>query len=154
MKMNSIPILAIATCSLIAGSTHAQFTINWSTIDGGGDTSSGGQFSINGTIGQPDANRMSGDNYTLAGGFWSVIQRDGLPPLNIKSRAGNLVLSWPGPADAPGVVVQSATQLATGGAGWENVGGTPVRVGEEFELVIGPALTPTNPVRFFRLHIR
>jgi len=44
------------------------------------------------------------------------------------------------------------SQLATGGAGWSNFAGTPVQVGDEFELTIGPALTPPDPIRFFRLH--
>jgi len=32
-----------------------QYSIDWSTIDGGGGTSTGGDYSLSGTIGQPDA---------------------------------------------------------------------------------------------------
>ena len=36
--------------------THAQsYSIDWFTIDGGGGTSTGGVYSLSGTIGQPDA---------------------------------------------------------------------------------------------------
>src|SRR5207237_460684 len=42
--------------------------------DGGGGTSTGGGYSLSGTIGQPDASSftspMSGGNYSLVGGFW------------------------------------------------------------------------------------
>ncbi len=148
-KIHLIPILTIATASVFAPSTHAQSTIDWLTIDSGGGTSTGGAYAVSGTIGQPEASKLTGGSYTLAGGFWSVIQQGG-PSLKIKKRAGNLVLSWP--ADATGVEVQSATQLAPGGSDWSNFAGNPVRVGDEFELTIGPALTPPDPIRFFRLH--
>ncbi|MCE7972923.1 MAG: hypothetical protein DYG92_01170 [Leptolyngbya sp. PLA1] len=48
----------------------AQPTIDWYTIDGGGGTSTGGTYSLSGTIGQPDAGVMTGGTYTLSGGFW------------------------------------------------------------------------------------
>jgi hypothetical protein len=45
------------------------------TIDGGGGRSSGGDFILTGTIGQFDAQpaSASGDQYTLAGGFWARV---------------------------------------------------------------------------------
>src|SRR5262249_24418839 len=52
---------------------QAQYDISWSTIDGGGFTNNGGVFTLSGTIGQPDAQTppaMSGDVFTLTGGFW------------------------------------------------------------------------------------
>jgi len=48
-----------------------DYDISWSTIDGGGGTSTGGNYSLSGTIGQPDAGTMTGGDYALAGGFWS-----------------------------------------------------------------------------------
>jgi hypothetical protein len=49
-----------------------QYKITNSTLDGGGGQSSGGQFILTGTIGQPDAamQAMSGGAFQLAGGFW------------------------------------------------------------------------------------
>ena len=41
--------------------------------------SAGGSFSLNGTIGQPDAGAMSGGNFSLAGGFWGASQTS--PPI-------------------------------------------------------------------------
>ena len=60
----------------------AQYSIDWYTIDGGGGTSTGGPYSLSGTIGQPDADvvflcsGMSciGATYELTGGFWAGIQ--------------------------------------------------------------------------------
>lgn len=48
------------------------FAIDWFTIDGGGGTSTGGNFVLQGTIGQPDAGVMSGGQFTLTGGFWAL----------------------------------------------------------------------------------
>ena len=48
----------------------ADYSISSSTIDGGGGTSSGGQYVIMGTIAQPDAAYSTEDDYELLGGFW------------------------------------------------------------------------------------
>jgi len=65
-----VPLLAISVA-------FSQYTIPWSTIDGGGATSSGGNFALTGTIGQPDASSfsapMSGGSFSLVGGFWTGV---------------------------------------------------------------------------------
>jgi hypothetical protein len=63
----------------LAPDAHAQFSMNWYTIDGGGGTSSGGSFTIRGTIGQHDAGIMSGASLQLAGGFWGGATAPGCP---------------------------------------------------------------------------
>jgi len=40
------------------------------SIIGGGGTSAGGNYSLTGTIAQPEAGAMSGGSYELLGGFW------------------------------------------------------------------------------------
>jgi hypothetical protein len=48
-----------------------DFEISRSTMDGGGVIfSTGGDFALSGTIGQPDAGVMAGGEFTLTGGFW------------------------------------------------------------------------------------
>ncbi|MCC6951151.1 MAG: hypothetical protein IT433_06860 [Phycisphaerales bacterium] len=61
---------ALITLTAAASPALAQPTIDWYTIDGGGGTSTGGTYTLSGTIGQPDAGVMSGGTYTLSGGFW------------------------------------------------------------------------------------
>jgi len=66
---------------MIAGGVAAQegyqvarsgYDLSWWTTDGGGYTfSTGGDYSLGGTVGQPDAGLLTGPGYTLAGGFWS-----------------------------------------------------------------------------------
>ncbi len=48
-----------------------DYKITWSTVDGGGGQSSGGPYTLTGTIGQPDAAYSAGGNYELLGGFWT-----------------------------------------------------------------------------------
>jgi hypothetical protein len=45
----------------------------WSSVDGGGGTfSTDSNFTMGGTIGQPDAGSMTDGSYTINGGFWGV----------------------------------------------------------------------------------
>ena len=71
MKL-ALGLLLLATAARPANAQ--SYSIDWSTVDGGGGTSTGGVYSVTGTIGQPDAgSTMSGGNYTLEGGFWGII---------------------------------------------------------------------------------
>lgn len=80
MKLISLKMFAqkgfialLGVCLLIAfpawGQTGGDFDLSWSTIDGGGGTSSGGDFTLKAIIGQPDAGFMSGGDYEMLGGF-------------------------------------------------------------------------------------
>jgi hypothetical protein len=66
-------LLVIGVALLGVGSAFALagYTLDWWTVDGGGATfSTGGSYSLGGTIGQPDAGTSTGGSYTLDGGFW------------------------------------------------------------------------------------
>ena len=53
-----------------------QYSVDWYKVAGGGGTSTNGQYSVSGTIGQPDASAaMSGGPYSVTGGFWGAHQR-------------------------------------------------------------------------------
>ena len=56
-----------------AQSTLATYAIDWYTIDGGGGfNSSGGTYTLSGTIGQHDAGSpMESGTFDLNGGFWA-----------------------------------------------------------------------------------
>jgi hypothetical protein len=75
-----------------------SYNINWYKIAGGGGTSSGGAYTLTGTIGQPDASSvMTGGNYSLTGGFWSlisVVQTPGAPTLYISRSGDNVTIYW------------------------------------------------------------
>jgi len=79
---------------------HAQsYLIDWHKIAGGGGTSTNSQYSISGTIGQPDASMaMTSGQYSVTGGYWSlinVVQTAGLPNLVISYSGSSVIVSWP-----------------------------------------------------------
>ncbi|MFT5423153.1 MAG: hypothetical protein ACI89L_000927 [Phycisphaerales bacterium] len=72
-------LIALAVAAGSASIAQAQpFEIPWYTIDGGGGTSTGGTFSLSGTIGQHDAAQgLAGGTFTLDSGFWPGVT---MPP--------------------------------------------------------------------------
>lgn len=99
MKTISMCLLFCALCL----SAFAQYSIDWFTVDGGGGTSTGGVYSVSGTIGQHDAGpTMTNAQYSLTGGFWALpqaVQVEGAPTLKIvPGTPGNAVISWTPPS--------------------------------------------------------
>jgi hypothetical protein len=101
MKTTLLLLLASWACllAILPLPARAQnYSLDWFTIDGGGGTSTGGVYTISGTIGQPDAGTMTGGNYSLIGGFWAVavaVQTEGAPLLTIKTVGTSVIVSWP-----------------------------------------------------------
>jgi len=129
-------------CALAA---TAQYAINWSTIDGGGGTSTGGVYSVSGTIGQPDAGpTMTNGPYALAGGFWALptaVQTDGAPTLQIVPAGSGLAqISWT-PATRTNWVLQERLSLTSGS--WTN------SVSGSTNPIVVPAVVPTKFYRLF-----
>jgi hypothetical protein len=143
-------VTAATLLTLLALSTaHAQpYSIDWSKVAGGGGTSSNAQYSVSGTIGQPDAGSMSGGNYTLTGGFWGVIaavQTPGAPLLTItlNSPPSTVTVSWPSPSTGFGLQENADMNAAS----WNAVPPTNTDNGTIKSIVV-PA-GPGN--RFYRL---
>jgi len=113
MKKKLLSVLAGAL--LLPVLANAQYAIDWFTIDGGGGTSSGGNFTLIGTIGQPDAGTLSGGNYTLQGGFWPgiVVPSTGeAPALFIQLAGASLMILWS--PSTPGFSLEQSSTLLPG----------------------------------------
>jgi hypothetical protein len=124
-----------------------NYSIDWYKVSGGGGTSTGGIYSLSGTIGQHDAGGpMSGESYSLTGGFWALyaIQTPGAPTLFITKSGTNAVLYWSASAGAYGLV--SKNDLASP-VSWSAVSPGPVTV-NGFNYVTN-AIAPGN--NFYRL---
>jgi len=136
--------------AITAVRTEAQsYSIDWFTIDGGGGTSTGGVYAASGTIGQPDAGGpLSGGNYSLTGGFWSLlslVQTPGSPLLSILLTATNTALvSWPSPST--GFSLQQNTN-GVGTVNWSNVLTTPMDNGAIKYITVNPS----SKAGFYRL---
>ena len=60
--------------TLLAVGGPPEYEISRSTVDGGGVMhSTGGDFQLSGSIGQPDAGVLTGGGFTLTGGFWFAL---------------------------------------------------------------------------------
>ncbi len=137
--------LSAACGMLLASQAFGQdYSITWYTIDGGGGVSTGGVFSITGTIGQPDASiqPMTNGQFSVIGGFWALpvaVQNTNAPVLTIAPAGpGFATISWA--PKTPGFVLQYTPALER--PNWQDAPSgsqTPVTV---------PA---TIPVRFYRL---
>jgi hypothetical protein len=152
MKMKTLILtaaLALGVVITLSPAASAQnYSIDWFTVDGGGGTSTGGIYSMSGTIGQPDASgAMTGGGYSLTGGFWSLlaVQRPGAPFLTIARTATNtIVVTWPSPS------LGFELQVNTNGLGsmnWSNAPGPIQNDGIMKTLIVSP---PTGN-RFYRL---
>jgi hypothetical protein len=89
--INVAALLLLLASVVGAQAVHAQagggYDLTWNSVDGGGMMfSTGGSYSLGGTIGQADAGALSGGGYSLTGGFWSValVQYKVYLPLVIK----------------------------------------------------------------------
>ena len=128
---------------LLPAFSHAQsYSIDWHKIAGGGGTSTGGVYSVSGTIGQHDAGGpMTGGNYSLTGGFWVpyAVQTPGAPLLTITYADSQAIVSWP--SSVTGWTLQTNINLTTGN--WGNYTGT----------IINNTITNSPPAGnlFFRL---
>ena len=127
-----------------AGVSQAQpYSIDWWKVAGGGGTSTGGVYSVSGTVGQPDAGGpLTNGQYSVTGGFWALptaVQTPGAPVLTIAGAPpGNVRISWAPPT--PGYTLQSTASLSP--TNWVNApSGTN-------NPVVVPA---TGAARFYRL---
>jgi hypothetical protein len=111
--------LVVISILMLAAAGFAQsYSIDWYKIAGGGGTSAGGNYTLSGTIGQPDAGTpMTGGNYSLTGGFWSlisVVQTLGAPTLYVSHTGQTVTVYW---QNVSGWNLQQNSSLSVPG-GW------------------------------------
>ena len=146
MKTLNKTCLGLVCAFGLAISAFAQtYSIDWSTIDGGGGTSTGGVYSVSGTIGQPDAGGpMTNGQYSVTGGFWALptaIQVGGAPTLAIVPAApGQATISWL--PNTPGYILQETWVLSP--ANWTN------SISGAANPVVVPAVVPSKFYRLFK----
>ena len=67
-----ILLILLATVVLVPGAVaQGGYGLSFWTVDGGGETYTGGDYTLAGATGQHDAATWSGGRYTLDGGFWT-----------------------------------------------------------------------------------
>jgi hypothetical protein len=149
---NLLAIAIVGAALVFPRALQAQsYSIDWYTIGGGGGSSAGTNgattYSVTGTIGQPATASMSGGNYSVTGGFWSllaVVQTAGSPLLSITRSGTQAVISWSAPAT--GFVLEQSSTLKTNS--WTT---SPATLTTNAGIV-SVTVTATNGYQFFRLH--
>jgi hypothetical protein len=143
-------LLALLFAWPLLAKAQTSFTIEWSAVAGGGGTSTGGVYSVSGTLGQPNAGGpLAGGNFSLTGGFWALyaVQTPGAPWLTIMYTATNsVVVSWPLPAE--GWVLEWTNRVVGVSAPWPQVS-LPCQTNTVQAWVVVPA---PNGNQFYRLH--
>ena len=141
--MKNTKLLSSIVGLLLASAASAQnYAIDWYSIDGGGGTSSGGTYTLTGTIGQADAGTLAGGNYTLTGGFMSIvtaIQTPGGPLLKVTRVGNNVIVSWPDPST--NFTLQETAALANPSSAtvWNpNIGSIVINNGEKQVTIAAP----------------
>ncbi len=141
-----LTVAASILLSAVALATAQSYSIGWFTLDGGGGTSTGGVYSVSGTLGQPEASAqpMTNGAFSITGGFWSLfaVQMPDAPLLSIERQGANLRVFWPRPAT--GFVLDQS--LTVTGA-WSVVSFPYTTNAGDISISV-PA--PTEP-RFYRL---
>jgi hypothetical protein len=133
-------------CLIAAAAPAQSHSIDWHIIAAGGGASTGGDYTLAGTIGQPVASAsIAGGSFSLTGGFWSIgaVQTPGAPLINIFLTATNTaVISWP--AAATGFTLQQNSQLGT--SNW-TAAGPAFNDNGTYKFIVSP---PTGN-RYYRL---
>ena len=149
--MKNSPAFFASVFALSTGAFAQSYSIDPFTIDGGGGTSTGGVYSVSGTIGQPDAGAMSGGNFSLAGGFWGIVAAvttPGAPLLGVERLGGSVRVFWP-LADAEFLLEQTTTLASPSSP----IVWTPVAFPYQTNAAhISITVPATTGNRFYRLH--
>lgn len=140
--------LALAALALLPPARGAEaFRLDSFTIDGGGGTCRGGEFSLTGTIGQPDAAVAQGNEVTMEAGYWhgvGIEQTPGAPQLRIRLQPdGTVVLAWP--VGVTGFALEQTSTLGT--SSWTPTLRPVLDTATEHTVTV-PA---SGPVRCYRL---
>lgn len=70
LAVGAAAVAALALSLTVWAQAGGALTLPWSSVDGGGGTSAGGDFTLDGTIGQPDAGgKLTGGGFAVEGGF-------------------------------------------------------------------------------------
>ncbi|MCB9005066.1 MAG: hypothetical protein H6664_11890 [Ardenticatenaceae bacterium] len=69
IALTTAVFLILITTTILMAQTNERYELSWATLSNGGGISTGGNYELIGSIGQPAADLMRGDVYELNGGF-------------------------------------------------------------------------------------
>jgi uncharacterized repeat protein (TIGR01451 family) len=156
-------LLALALLAIGVSGSAQTYDLSWFTVDGGGATfSTGGSYSLGGTIGQPDAsNAITGGTFSLVGGFWaptgfafadlSITKTDGMTTavpggsvtytITAANSGPNVALATVG--DTFPAACTSVAWTCVGAGGGVCTAGGSGNIGDSVNLPVGASVTYT-----------
>ena len=149
MKPTIRLVILVSTLFVENFAAQAQsYALSSFTIDGGGGTSSGGNYTLSGTIGQPDAGTLAGGSYKLVGGFWNDVLAVPIPggsTLTILRSGSTVIIAWPSAATV--FVLEAADSLSTSPITWTPVSQTPAMSGNQQIITV----SASSQTKLYRL---
>lgn len=145
-------LAGVLGCTFAAVAIGQEAALNWTVLSPAAGTSTAGKYALTGTAGQPTVARLNSRDYTLDGGYWSIvaaIQEPGAPELSVRLTTTNsVVVSWP--MTWPGWVLTEAPELPA--AAWTDVLTEPIEVAVADDVVVKQVVvTPPVGSRFYKL---
>ena len=147
MKKKMLTLCLLALLANHSCVLAQDFALKWYALSGGAGVCTGGVYSVSGTVGQPVVGPSSGGDYTLEGGYWSVVAvvpTPGAPELKAVRSGQGVLISWP--STSPGFVLEEAISLPPPN-GWGVINQAVIVIGGENTVTI-PAVSGN---RFYRL---
>ena len=146
------PVLCAAWLFVPNPLNAQEFSLDWFAIAAGGGESSGGDFELSATVGQPDAGDTLGGDFAIIGGFWSIVTVVDTPAaisLNVSLVDGNVIISWP-ENESAGFALEETAALTnpSGSAVWTTVNASP----DTSNGTKSVRLPLVSGNRFYRLH--
>jgi hypothetical protein len=80
-RKRTVLLALLIVAGMVSGGLAGDlFEIPWWSVDSGGAQGmTGGGYTLSGTIGQPDAGKLTGGPFTLNGGFWKSPWKSPVP---------------------------------------------------------------------------
>jgi len=136
----TLMLLVLISGHQLSSALAQSYSVDWYKIAGGGGTSTGGTYTVSGTIGQPDASgAMSGGNYSVTGGFWAlinVVQTPGAPTLYVAQSGNTVTVYW---QDVAGWNLVQSGNLATPVASWSPSSSPTLTNGTNYLNLVNPS---------------
>ena len=88
IRKSAVTVVMLIAALIVMGATavFAQsdgYTLNWFSVNSGGQ-SAGGGYMLSGISGQAEAGELSGDGYSLSGGFWQPQEQHVYLPIVVR----------------------------------------------------------------------
>ena len=107
-------VLVLSLSGVLLAGAAGGYDVPWHVLGGGGGSSSGGDYALDGTLGQPVAGRVVSTAYALESGYWTgAIVATATPTSTSTSTPTPTSTSTPTPTFTPTSPTSTPTSTST-----------------------------------------